>query len=78
MINWVKENMSWLKWILGILYTAFIFGVGTYVSFRETQSKVSMIEQALNTKFDMTIKILDNIVKDNEQIKNYILYREKK
>ena len=77
-MNWWRDNFSWIKWILGVVWTAFVFGVATYVSFRETQSRIALIEQGLNTKFDMTIRILDNIVKDNEQIKNYILYKEKK
>jgi len=78
MNEWWCKNFSWIKWVLGVVWTAFVFGVATYVSFRETQSRIALIEQGLNTKFDMTIRILDNIVKDNEQIKNYILYKEKK
>ena len=74
MNNWWRENFSWVKYILGIIWTVFVFGVSSYVSFRETKSEIKLVDE----KISLMIKVMDNIIKDNEQFKNYILFKENK
>ena len=73
-MNWWRENFSWIKYILGIIWTVFVFGVSSYVSFRETKSEIKLVDE----KISLMIKVMDNIIKDNEQFKNYILFKENK
>ena len=74
MNNWWRENFSWIKYILGIIWTVFVFGVSSYVSLRETKSEIKLVDE----KISLMIKVMDNIIKDNEQFKNYILFKENK
>ena len=74
MNEWLCNNLSWLRWVLGIIWTAFVFGVATYVSFRETKSEIKLVDE----KFNMVIKALDNFDHRFTTIEEYILYKEKK
>ena len=73
-MNWWKDNFSWIKWILGLIWTAFAFGVGLYVSFRETQAEF----KALKEINQLTLQALEKFDTRFTKLEDYLLYKEKK
>jgi len=72
MNEWWCKNITWLKWVLGLIWTAFVFGVGNYISFRETQSKFSLLNEKVNLLYKVVEKTDNNVTK----VVDYLLYKE--
>ena len=61
MIEWLKENFKWLKWVLGAVWTAIAFWVGNYISYINMRAEVEILRETV-----------DMILKTNELIQQQL------
>jgi len=81
MITWWKDNWKWVTPILTMLWGAFAFAVGHYVSFRETKAEIIAIKievQSIKESNGLFYEVVKKAVDDNTTFKNYIMFKENK
>ena len=81
MITWWKDNWKWVTPILTMLWGAFAFAVGHYVSFRETKAEIIALTnkiQSMEGTNSLMYEIIKTAVYDNTTFKNYIMFKENK
>lgn len=61
MSNWIKENFSWLKWILGAIWSAIIFWVGNYISYIKMRADVDAIMKTNETIIEQLTIIISKL-----------------
>ena len=73
MIDWWKNNWKWVTPILTAVWTIFVFGIGHYVSFKETEAKLEVATE----KIVLLTKIVESFDNRFTKLEDYLLYKDR-
>lgn len=68
-LKWFRENWGWIKWVLGIIYSAVIITGSSYLSYQKMKWDIDQMKKDMETANIIELKAkVDGILETNKNI----------